>query len=224
MGKKARGKLRAILDENKRAAAEEVAALSGLFQKKIVKVRKEAAEVAIAAKKDLTAATEKMYTKLAKNQEEMLYENKLAAVNIKKFEAPAEADIVAAKKDFSQRLTTLTNVVAANHKKVERGLEVLTGVVRDYKAAGEKDRDLIKEQNKAMASDMRRPSTAPSRLVRPRPRPSSSVPARTSPRPSSPCLSRSLRPLRPTPIWPSRPSRVATRRSPTTTCRSRPTP
>merc|ERR1711998_361761 len=156
MGKKARGKLRAILDENKRAAAEEVAALSGLFQKKIVKVRKEAAEVAIAAKKDLTAATEKMYTKLAKNQEEMLYENKLASVNIKKFEAPAEADIVAAKKDFSQRLTTLTNVVAANHKKVERGLEVLTGVVRDYKAAGEKDRDLIKEQNKAMASDMQK--------------------------------------------------------------------
>merc|ERR1711998_550653 len=154
--KKARGKLRAILDENKRAAAEEVAALSGLFQKKIVKVRKEAAEVAIAAKKDLTAATEKMYTKLAKNQEEMLYENKLASVNIKKFEATAEADIVAAKKDFSQRLTTLTNVVAANHKKVERGLEVLTGVVRDYKAAGEKDRELIKEQNKAMASDMQK--------------------------------------------------------------------
>jgi hypothetical protein len=154
--KKARGKLRAILDENKRAAAEEVAALSGLFQKKIVKVRKEAAEVAIAAKKDLTAATEKMYTKLAKNQEEMLYENKLASVNIKKFEATAEADIVAAKKDFSQRLTTLTNVVAANHKKVERGLEVLTGVVRDYKAAGEKDRGLIKEQNKAMASDMQK--------------------------------------------------------------------
>merc|ERR1711975_194641 len=37
--KKARGKLRAILDENKRAASEEVAALSGLFKKKIAKVR-----------------------------------------------------------------------------------------------------------------------------------------------------------------------------------------
>merc|ERR1711998_187065 len=41
--KKARGKLRAILDENKRAASEEVAALSGLFKKKIAKVRSQAA-------------------------------------------------------------------------------------------------------------------------------------------------------------------------------------
>merc|ERR1711998_424354 len=73
--------------------------------------------------------------------------------------ATAEADIVAAKKDFSQRLTTLGNVVAANHKKVERGLEVLTGVVRDYKAAGKKDRALIRKQNAAMGADMQKAIT-----------------------------------------------------------------
>merc|ERR1712159_422798 len=38
---KARGKLRAILDENKRAAADEVKALSGLFSTKLAKVRKQ---------------------------------------------------------------------------------------------------------------------------------------------------------------------------------------
>merc|ERR1719230_1186369 len=154
--KKARGKLRAILDENKRAAAEEVAALSSLFKKKIVKVRKQAAETALSAKKDLTAATEALYTKLAKNQEEMLYENKNAAVNIGKFAADSNAAIVATKKNFGERLTTLTNVVASNHKKVERGLEVLTGVVRDYKAAGKADRANIRKQNAAMADDMQK--------------------------------------------------------------------
>merc|ERR1719359_1767606 len=77
-------------------------------------------------------------------------------MNIKKFSATSKADVAAAKESFGNRLSTLTNVVAANHKKVERGLEVLTGVVRDYNAAGKKDRDLIKEQNAAMAADMQK--------------------------------------------------------------------
>merc|ERR1712159_379062 len=50
---KARGKLRAILDENKRAAAEEVKALSGLFSTKLAKVRKQAKANAEDAKDDL---------------------------------------------------------------------------------------------------------------------------------------------------------------------------
>merc|ERR1711918_67134 len=57
------------------------------------------------------------------------------------------------------RLDSLTNVVAANHKKVEKDFEVLTGVIRDYKEAGEKDRELIKDQNAAMAADMQKAIT-----------------------------------------------------------------
>merc|ERR1711871_1437852 len=83
--KKARGKLRAILDENKRAASEEVAALSGLFKKKISKIRSQAASDALSAKKDLTSATEAMFDKMAHHQTEMLYENKKATENIKDF-------------------------------------------------------------------------------------------------------------------------------------------
>merc|ERR1719486_865432 len=49
--KKARGKLRAILDENKRAAAEEVKALNGLFTTKISKIRAQAASDSLSAKK-----------------------------------------------------------------------------------------------------------------------------------------------------------------------------
>merc|ERR1719502_326267 len=44
---KARGKLRAILDENKRAASEEVKALDGLFKKKIASIRSQAADDSI---------------------------------------------------------------------------------------------------------------------------------------------------------------------------------
>merc|ERR1740130_1236725 len=50
---KARGKLRKILDENKRAAAEETKALNKLFRGKIASIRSEAAADSLAAKKDL---------------------------------------------------------------------------------------------------------------------------------------------------------------------------
>merc|ERR1711998_804932 len=69
------------------------------------------------------------------------------------------AAIAASKKDFETRLDSLTNVVAANHKKVQKDFEVLTGVIRDYKEAGEKDRELIKDQNAAMAADMQKAIT-----------------------------------------------------------------
>merc|ERR1719502_1018887 len=111
---KARGKLRSILDENKRAAAEEVAALSGLFKKKITKIRAQAADDALSAKKDLTAATESMYDKLAEHQKELLYENKKATENINDFTKSSGAGIVAAKEAFSPRLSMLGNTVAAN--------------------------------------------------------------------------------------------------------------
>jgi len=151
---KARGKLKMILDENKRAAAEEVKALNGLFSSKIAKIRKQAKDDAISAGKDLTKSTEQMYEKMAVIQREQMYLNKEAANKIASYSATQLADVKAAKQDFSDRLTTLTNVIGANHKKVEKGLEVLTGVVRDYNKVGKADRALIRKQNAAMAADM----------------------------------------------------------------------
>merc|ERR1711959_652891 len=52
---RARGKLRAIMDENKRAAAEEVKALNGLFTNKLSKIRREASRNRLSAARDLTA-------------------------------------------------------------------------------------------------------------------------------------------------------------------------
>merc|ERR1719197_508078 len=51
---RARGKLRAILNENKRAAAEEVKALDGLFKGKLAKIRATAAANSLSARRDLT--------------------------------------------------------------------------------------------------------------------------------------------------------------------------
>merc|ERR1712070_1062691 len=151
---RARGKLRTILDENKRAAAEEVKALDGLFKSKLSKIRSKAASDAIEAKQDLTEATAEMSEALEVAQREQLYANQVSAQKINKYSADAEAKIAAAKEDFSDQLHTLTNVVAANHKQVEKGMEVLTGVIRDYKAAGKAERALLRKQNAAMDADM----------------------------------------------------------------------
>merc|ERR1711998_513684 len=151
---KARGKLRSILDENKRAAHDEVTALDGLFKEKIAAIRSKAADDAHAAKEDLTAATEVMYEAMEDAQRENIYANQEAATAIEEYDATSTAAIAAAQADFSDRMDNLANVIAADHKSVERNFEVLTGVVRDFKEAGEEERELIRKQNDAMNADM----------------------------------------------------------------------
>merc|ERR1711881_231143 len=125
---RARGKLRRLLDANKKAAHEEVKALNSLFTRKLAAVRTKATQDARQAGRDLRASTAKMYGTLAKVQ--------LAA-------ALANA-----------KLVTMTNRVASNNRKATRGLEVLTGVIRKFKANGKKDRALIRSQNKALGLDL----------------------------------------------------------------------
>jgi len=153
---KARGKLRIILNENKKAAAEETAELDKLFKSKIAKERASAASIANGAAKDLTAATKKMYGNMADVALANAAANEASGAAITKYSTESQAAIAASKKDFSARLNTLTSVVAANNRKVEKGLQVLTGVIRDHKAEGIKDRALIRDQNKAMGEDMQK--------------------------------------------------------------------
>merc|ERR1712216_563855 len=62
---RARGKLRKLLDENKKAASAEVQALTRSTRRAINAVRSQAARNAQDAAKDLTRATKKLYGKLA---------------------------------------------------------------------------------------------------------------------------------------------------------------
>jgi len=151
-----RGVIKQLLNENKRIAHEEVQSLDKLFKGKIASIRSDAAANTLAAKKDLTEKTEQMYTDMASAQREQLARNEDASTNIQTYSAESLAAIATAKGDFTNRLDTLTNVVAVNQKKVEDGFEVLTGVIRDFKTQGENDRKLITDQNNAMQADMQK--------------------------------------------------------------------
>merc|ERR1712100_982726 len=82
VSEKARGALRMVLDENKRAAAEETAELDKLFKAKIAKERSRAAEIARGAAKDLSAATQKMYADMAEVADNNAAANEASAAAI----------------------------------------------------------------------------------------------------------------------------------------------
>merc|ERR1712205_275914 len=153
---RARGKLRALLDENKRAASEEVGALNKLFVGKLSKIRRRAAKDRIEAARDLSKASQRLYSKLAGIQLRAAYQNKAASAAINSYSKKSQAAIRIARSSMNARLNTLGNVIASNARKVESGFEVFTGVIRSHRAAGAVDRKLIREQTKAMGQDMQK--------------------------------------------------------------------
>jgi len=76
------------------------------------------------------------------------------AAAIAKYNAEASAGVAEAKAKMNGALNTLTNTVAANQKHVQKGFEVLTGVIRSKKAAAKADRKLIQTQIKTLGQDM----------------------------------------------------------------------
>merc|ERR1740130_2315134 len=151
---RARGKLRATLNMYKRAAHEEVVALDGLFTAKLAKVRKQAASDSLAAARDLTKASAGYAMKLGRMQLQAVMSNKRNAGAIAGYSASSAAALKGAKTSLKARLYTLADTVASNQKKFERGLEVLTGVQRNYEKAGKADRALLRAQTKAMGQDL----------------------------------------------------------------------
>merc|ERR1712036_144642 len=153
---RARGKLRALLDENKRAASEEVGALNKLFVGKLAKIRRRASKDRVEAARDLSKASQRLYSRLAGIQLRAAYQNKAASAAINSYSKKSQAAIRIARSSMNARLNTLGNVIASNARKVESGFEVLTGVIRSHRAAGALDRKLIREQTKAMGKDMQK--------------------------------------------------------------------
>merc|ERR1711998_404189 len=130
--------------------------LGSLFSAKIKKIRSDAHQDLEDAKEDLTAKTTKMYEDMADVQLTNQYKNSEAAADIAQYESDMATAIANSKEDFESRMSALANTVASNHKAVERNFEILTGVVRDAKSAGEEDRARIRAQNDVLETDMKK--------------------------------------------------------------------
>merc|ERR1719197_939914 len=126
--KKARGKLRQLMDENKAAAAAEVNALSEHLHTELDKARGHNAHNKLEMAKDLTGATDAAT---------------VAAAN----------ELSHAKSMWESKIIMLTDTVTSHAKEAKDEFTRVTGVVNDYAAAAAADRELIKEETKAMEAD-----------------------------------------------------------------------
>merc|ERR1711871_232886 len=152
--KRARGKLRQLMDENKAAASAEVKELSAELKRKTDKARAKNAAHKREMAKDLTKATEVFYEKLAAQQKaNMAATNELNEAT-KAATVASKNDLDRAKKKFESKITVLNTVIVANQKKAEKEMAALTGVVHDYAKASAKDRDLIKAETEALEKDL----------------------------------------------------------------------
>merc|ERR1712057_85088 len=152
--KKARGKLRQLMDENKQAAAAEVAALAKELDTKLDKARARNAHNRREMAKDLTEATQLFYEKLSDQQKKHMDEIEGLNAATAAASAASAADLARAQANFDSKIVMLTNTVAANAKHAEEGMTKLTAIVHNVAEAAEKDRDNIRKETAAMEADL----------------------------------------------------------------------
>merc|ERR1711970_209501 len=152
--KRARGKLKLLMDENKAAASAEVASLATSLKNKLAKARGRNARNRREMAKDLSKATRALYERMS-NMQKRNQANSAALRGATAAAAMASANALKrAKSQFASKISMLTNVVAANAKRAERDLQRVTGVVHNIAKAAAADRKLIRDQTRAMEADL----------------------------------------------------------------------
>jgi len=153
---RARGVLRQVMDENKAAAKEEVAALRTQLTAGIEELRSKNAANKREMAKDLTEATTKFSEKLAAQKKAQDEASATLTSNIGAATAKSTAELKSAQAMFDSKIVMLTNTVVANHKAAEAGISKLTGVVADTAKANAADRELIRSETKAAEADLQK--------------------------------------------------------------------
>merc|ERR1711904_45225 len=157
--KRARGKLKLLMDENKSAASAEVAALATSLKTKLAHARARNNRNRIEMAKDLASATKAVYEKMANVQKAQMAASSALSAATSAAATATSNSLKRAKKMFATKIGMLTNVVAANAKRAERDLTALTGVVHNIAKANAADRSLIRAQTAAMEADLNKAVT-----------------------------------------------------------------
>jgi hypothetical protein len=152
--KRARGKIKEIMNKNKAIAKQEVKDLKAAAAKKLKALRAYQAKLRRQAAQDLTGATEKLYMKLSADKLEQETAIKKMSNSLKLKKASTAAALAKYKKDFAEAHLDLVNIVSANHKSYEKGMKDITQVTYDWKKSSAADRVLLRQEAKAMGDDL----------------------------------------------------------------------
>jgi len=157
--RRARGKLKRLMDENKAAASAEVSALRKSTQTRLTHLRSRAARNRVEMARDLTKATKKMYERMAQMQKVNSKSNRKMNRSISASAVATRNALRRAKQLFAAKVVMVSNTVAANLKRNTRDIARLTGVVHNIKKASAADRKLIRVQTKSLEADMNKSIT-----------------------------------------------------------------
>merc|ERR1712196_474022 len=152
--KRARGKLRAILNANKAAAAQETAALAKRTRFQLALLRGKMARLRRSAARSLSSATQRLHRKMnaASAAQMAIVAGQHAA--LRGAAAAAKSALKTAKAQFAAKLSTLANLSAANNRKFEAGLRRVTGVAHAWKKNSARPRGLMRENTRTMNRDL----------------------------------------------------------------------
>merc|ERR1712159_809436 len=122
----------------------------------IKKARAEQAALLKSFKKDLTHATDGLYSKLS--SDEVAQNSAMAALNKKLNEeqAATAASLKAAKALFASKVNTLTNAISANQESFKRGLDRATGLKDEWQKNSAADRAAVRKTRDAMADTLKK--------------------------------------------------------------------
>merc|ERR1711998_329521 len=129
--KRARGKLKILMDENKAAASDEVHALAKSLKSKLSHAEARKIRSVAALYKDLAIASQSLYEKMAASQ-------KSSASHV--IDA---GKLAVATDNFKSKIAMLANAVSSGAKRAERDMTAITGVVHNIDKAADADRPLI---------------------------------------------------------------------------------
>merc|ERR1711907_816631 len=146
--KRARGKLRAILNANKAAAAQETAALAKRTRFQLAMLRGKMARLRRSAARSLSSATQRLHRKMnaASAAQMAIVAGQHAA--LRGAAAAAKSALKTAKAQFAAKLSTLAN------RKFEAGLRRVTGVAHAWKKNSARTRGLMRENTRTMNRDL----------------------------------------------------------------------
>merc|ERR1711959_218498 len=152
--KRARGKLKLLMDENKAAASAEVKSLAMNLKHKLTRARAKNAHNRRAMAKDLSKATKALYERMSAMQKRQhAASSALSKATAAHSMASANA-LKRAKRAFASKISMLTNTIATNAKRAEANLQRVTGVAHSIAKASKADRRLIRDQVSGLEADL----------------------------------------------------------------------
>jgi hypothetical protein len=154
--KRFRGKIRKVIVEHKELAAKERTHLREKATAEYTKLKSKLAADRRQAAEDLSGATATMYDSIFKAKEKTSKQHEKNVATLGAAKVDTAGRMAEAKSDFTAKMMTLTNTVSMNNAKYEIGLAKMTGVVHDWKQTDTDQREMVKDQVRAMEKDLER--------------------------------------------------------------------